>query len=158
MTAQAGQIDISEATPADSEAIWRWRNDPLTRAMSKSTEEVPRAAHEKWFAAALADPSRILLVGRIADTGEAIGMCRFDLAEDGASAEASINLAPAARGRGLSGPLLGTAIAWFAGRHPVRLTATIREANMASRRCFQGCGFREAGSRDGLLFYERPAG
>jgi UDP-2,4-diacetamido-2,4,6-trideoxy-beta-L-altropyranose hydrolase len=100
----SGQVTVRPATAADALAVLAWRNDPHTRAMSRDQDEVDTAAHVAWFAAALADPRRTLLIGE-AD-GEAIGMVRLD---HGDEPEVSINLNPAHRGRGLSAPLLAAA-------------------------------------------------
>jgi hypothetical protein len=34
------------ATPEDSHQLWQWRNDPVTRANSKTNEQVPFERHE----------------------------------------------------------------------------------------------------------------
>ena len=136
---------LRPAEPGDAEILLAWRNDPLTRAMSRQQDEVARADHLAWFERALADPRRIILIGT--EQGRSVGMVRFDL---GSPCEVSINLDPAVRGRGLSRTLLALALQGFASR-PIE--AEIREENLASHRLFEGAGFQRITDRDGLRRY-----
>src|ERR1035437_4870882 len=65
------------ATVADSRQLWTWRNDPATRAGSKSHTEVPWDDHHRWFTASLARTDRILLV--VQDPVGPVGTVRWDL-------------------------------------------------------------------------------
>ncbi|MBU1589374.1 MAG: GNAT family N-acetyltransferase [Actinobacteria bacterium] len=138
------------ATPDDSTAVYEWRNDDATRAASVSQSPVPWADHERWYARVLADPARHLYIAW--EGGQRVGLCRFDTDAAGASAEVSINLNPAFRGKGYSGRILAAAIETFrAGEGAgIRLTATIRPENLASMRIFAGQGFVPSGSEPGL--------
>jgi len=82
-----------------------------------------------------------------------VAVCRFDLTTDG-SAEVSINLNPAYRGKGLSRSVLEAAIATFENEvdDSPELTATIRPANSASIRIFTSAGFTFSGTDDGGEF------
>lgn len=146
-------LQVRAAQDADSRDLWLWRNDAVTRAMSLSTAEISWDAHVPWFAQALADASRRFYVAEAG--GAKVGMCRFDLAYDGASAEVSINLNPDLRGRGWGAPLLAACIARFRQDFPVVLTATIRPDNAASQRIFARCGFVlvDNDGRDGFGHY-----
>jgi RimJ/RimL family protein N-acetyltransferase len=149
----AADLLIRAAQDADSGDIWRWRNDATTRAMSLSTAEISWDAHAAWFAQALADASRRFYVAEV--DGAKVGMCRFDLAHDGASAEVSINLNPDLRNQGWGAPLLAAGIARFRQDFPVTITATIRPDNAASQRIFSRCGFVQVDNdgRDGFGHY-----
>jgi RimJ/RimL family protein N-acetyltransferase len=149
-------VTTRPATAADSRRLFDWRNDPLTRAMSRGPDPVAWEVHEIWFAEALADPDRDILIG-LAEGAE-IGMVRFDLDaewsdETGREAEISINLAPSARGRGLAAPLLAAAIRAFNHNRRCEIRAEIRADNLPSRRAFEAAGFRLAGEADGLCRY-----
>lgn len=141
-------VTVRPAGEQDSLDLLAWRNDPVTRAASIDSHPVSRAAHEAWFARVLADPHRVLYIGD--DSGTSIGMVRFDAAEDGRGAEISINVAPAARGRGLGHELLLAAISRYREAvAPRMLRARIRPGNAASLRLFRGAGFSTlGGSRD----------
>ena len=81
------KISIRLATHLDSENIWHWRNDNITRKMSRSTDLVDWKVHEKWFSSSLLNKKIIILLGTIEDLAESIGMIRFDLDENEKSAE-----------------------------------------------------------------------
>lgn len=135
------EISLRRAADADSTDLWHWRNDEETRRMSRTTEIVDWDSHTDWFASSLLDPRRILLVGRVEGVAESVGMVRFDLDDTGNSAEVSINLNPAHRGKGMSKPLLASAIAHFREFHDVPIIADIKRTNIPSIKCFEGVGF-----------------
>ncbi|MBV1776243.1 GNAT family N-acetyltransferase [Burkholderiaceae bacterium DAT-1] len=142
------------ASAIDSEDIWRWRNDPDTRAMSVTTEMVPWERHQHWFADSLSRNDRFMFVVELAD-GQKVGMCRFDLSPDQLSAEVSININPACRGQGFAIPLLAECIRQFSLLRPSRLTAIIKQSNPASERCFVANGFKLLRVSGEFGFYER---
>ncbi|BDZ53748.1 GNAT family N-acetyltransferase [Agromyces marinus] len=149
------RIIVRPAAPDDSEALLGWRNDPTTRAVSLDRGIVDRADHDRWYAAALASTSRHILIAVVREAGSElrVGMVRFDRSEDG-SHEVSINLAPEARGKGMSGAILGAAIeALREEAGAVLLRATIRDENEPSIRLFAAAGFRLDESSDGVGRY-----
>jgi len=142
-------VTVRKATADDAADLLAWRNDPLTRAMSRTTEPVGTAEHARWFHRALEDATCTLLIGE--DGAEKIGMVRLSRGEE---TEVSINLNPAARGRGLARELLALALAQERGA----VLAVIKPDNRASLRLFEGAGFVLQGMRDGLARYVRPPG
>ena len=99
------------ATPEDSRQLWQWRNDPVTRAGSRSSAEVSWDDHLRWFTASLTRADRVLLV--VEDPAGPVGTVRWDLVrerdgEPGGSHEweVSITVAPERRGQNLGRPLL----------------------------------------------------
>lgn len=139
---------IRRATLDDALDVLIWRNDPLTRAMSRTPDEVEQQAHVAWFNRALDDAASTLLIGEVG--GEKIGMVRFD---HGAATEVSININPSCRGRGLGHELLSEALTWAVGD----LVAVIKDQNLASRRLFERAGFELQETTDGLGRYLRRA-
>ena len=126
-------------TDADSDDLFLWRNDPVTRAMSRNHEVVTPEQHRRWFSKSLADPVRILFMGMLGP--RKIGLVRFDRVGDGW--EVGINLNPAERGQGLGATLLRLGTEHFWAINPgQRLTAEVRLDNAASRKIFEACGFR----------------
>jgi RimJ/RimL family protein N-acetyltransferase len=152
-------LTIRRASELDSRDLFEWRNDPHTRAVSLSTNEVTWEDHERWFSATLAIPARHIFICQAILVGaeESIGMVRFDLDEAGASAEVSINLNPSARGRGFGSPALTAGIEAFLIDEPdVRqLTAQIRDSNVASVAIFTKVGFVLSKSDGGVGHYVR---
>ncbi len=144
---------LSEAKPADSRAVWQWRNDETTRAASGEVDVVPWEVHEVWFASVLADPKRHLLIA--SSDAQPVGVVRFDEQAAG-DWLVSINLSPAARGRGLGTPTLETACRWLetvAGAR--RVIADIRRENTRSIRTFLSAGFRLTHEDSEWMRYER---
>jgi len=99
------------ATLEDSRQLWQWRNDPVTRAGSRSSAEVSWDDHLRWFTASLTRADRVLLV--VEDPAGPVGTVRWDLVrerdgEPGGSHEweVSITVAPERRGQNLGRPLL----------------------------------------------------
>ena len=134
-------IVLRAATAADSALLFEWRNDPLTRAMSRNTAPVEWDAHNRWLSGAMA---RI----RIAeDRGEPVGVVRFDRGGDGT--ELSWTVAPNKRGLGYGTAMLRAATACVEGR----IVACIKPENQASARMVESCGFVLAETRDGLAVW-----
>jgi ribosomal protein S18 acetylase RimI-like enzyme len=129
---------IRRATPIDAIDILTWRNDEITRAMSKNGALVETAAHVAWFGKAIEDPARLLLIGEAA--GRKIGMVRFDLTDD--AWLANINIAPDSRGRGLGSKLLLESIGFLHHeKGAAKILAEVNEDNLPSLRVFEKCGF-----------------
>jgi RimJ/RimL family protein N-acetyltransferase len=148
-------ITIRPAVENDSQDLFTWRNDPDSRQASISQAVVSREDHERWFASSLASPRRAIYLAIDSQSGESIGMCRFDLDESATVAEVSINLNPKWRGRGLALSVLTEAIKSFrlsAGK-AVPLTATVRSTNPASARIFVNAGFLLTATDGGLDHY-----
>jgi RimJ/RimL family protein N-acetyltransferase len=141
-------LTVRRATADDAADLLAWRNDPLTRAMSRSAEPVEARGHARWFQGVLADPTCTLLIGELG--GRKIGMVRLARGDE---TEVSINLNPAERGQGLARELLTLALAEERGA----LLAVIKPENLASIRLFEGAGFVLEQSREGLARYVRPA-
>lgn len=152
--AGAAALAVRSALPADAPEILRWRNDPLVRAMSRTGEPITEGAHLAWYTAACRDPGRMLLIGCRGD--RSIGMVRFDHRPPSAW-EASIVLAPEARGRGVGVDLLALGLGRLESlQGPTVVLAEIRDSNPASIRVFESLGFRLSGAGQGFLRYRRP--
>lgn len=132
-------IRLRRATAADTDRLWRWRNDPDTRRASFSDAEVPRADHERWLADTLGRPDRRLYVA-VAD-GADVGTARLDV--EGGDAVVNVTVAPEWRGRGVATALLRALVdEAFADPALARLVARVKASNPASRTAFERAGFR----------------
>lgn len=149
------------ARPADAEdadTLHVWRDDPATRASSRSTAPVPRERHVQWLASVLDDPDRLLLV--VEDPQQdarPVGTVRFDRKADGGPWEVSITVAPEARGRGLGRQVLEAGWAAWRGRTGGgTVQAVVRPDNLASVRLFEASGWRPGPpTAEGLATFER---
>ncbi|KIL99154.1 N-Acetylneuraminate cytidylyltransferase [Paramagnetospirillum magnetotacticum MS-1] len=144
-------MEFRKAVGEDAPDLLVWRNDPDTIASSLTGKGVAPADHFAWIARVLASPDYILLMAEQA--GEKLGMVRFDRDDEG-EWEVSINLNPAARGRGLAACVLAGAIAAaFPGQGRPTLVAWVKRSNPASWRIFQRCGFAHQGDEDGVGYF-----
>ena len=66
-------VALRPATRADGPVLWRWRNDPATRAASRQKHEVTLDQHFGWLEASLQRDDRLLLVASD-DVGDVTGI------------------------------------------------------------------------------------
>jgi RimJ/RimL family protein N-acetyltransferase len=137
-------MKLRPATMNDAKMLFEWRNDPQTRAMSNTQDPVAWEAHVNWLEASLANPARDIL---IADVEGPVGTVRRDHDASG-TIGVSMTMAPEARGRKLSGPMMDMATS-----DPGRYTCGIRADNPASRRGVERAGFGFTHQSDGMDFF-----
>jgi RimJ/RimL family protein N-acetyltransferase len=145
-------VTLRSAGAADSPSIWRWRNDPDTRAASFDSVEIPWDQHERWFSQSLGRADRKIYI--IEANKHPAGVTRLDIVES--EAAVSINLAPEWRGLGLS-PIALCALADLAyGELGLRtLRAFVKADNLASLSAFAKAGFTETSRGGGVVTLER---
>ena len=138
-------------TPDDCDILLAWRNDPLTRAMSRTQDPIAPEDHRRWFARAIDDPVKIMMMGL--EGRRQIGLIRFDPLDQ--LWEVGLNLAPAERGKGLGKILLRLGMEHFWQINPAaRLCASVRADNLASRKIFETCGFQRIETRAEHDYFE----
>jgi len=149
-------VAMRRATAADARLLWEWRNDPISRRNSTSTEPIPFEDHVKWLQPRLFSPDSIVLIGELAASN--IGTVRFD-ASDGGIWSVSITVAGSQRNRGLGGRLLSAACR-YARVNGISgpLLGRIRNENAASQRIFERAGFVLAADSTEWLVYRLAAG
>jgi L-amino acid N-acyltransferase YncA len=145
------EISIKSATHEHSKAIWEWRNDETTRAMSLNQDLVSWENHQSWYERVLINKDRHLYVGYT--EGILLGMVRFDKHENQEQTyEVSINLDPQQRGKGLGKLLLAKAVErfWDEVADASLILAEIKKENEASKKAFENAGFQEQRAGDAL--------
>lgn len=136
---ESALLSLRLANIEDTQDILRWRNDPLTRAMSRNNDIIEDTQHRIWFNQALQDSKRLFLVGMYAE--KKIGMVRFDQ-QQLKRWEINICLAPEARGKGMGKLILKSALLHFLSQYPeASIIADIKKINLASLRLFESMGF-----------------
>ncbi|MCS6797814.1 MAG: GNAT family N-acetyltransferase [Myxococcota bacterium] len=142
----SGSIALRPAREEDRERVFRWANDPVSRAASFTPEPIAWETHVAWYARALEGRARRLFV--VEHEGEPVGVVRFELSDEtSAEAEIGINLAPEARGRGIGTAALREAVRIARGLGLQRLVACIRPDNTASLKLFARAGYVSAPDR-----------
>lgn len=145
-TGRLAKVTLRKAGTHDCEQIWRWNFAPDVRALSKRSEVVSLADHTRWFHRRLADGSEPTWV--IETPAGPVGVIRLD-GVGGGLTRISIALAASARGKGFG----RRAITAACHRWGQPLFAEILADNLASRACFEACGFRSVVECDGLFIY-----
>ena len=155
-------LGLERATLEHARAIWRWRNDPVTRQASRDKAEITWEAHEAWFARGVQDGwqdgwqdgARLTYVATIG--GEPCGVVRFD---EITSVETplrarltSLNLNPLFRGQGLGGLILGEGCDRLRHTFHGPILAEIAVNNVPSHRIFTACGFTRISDADAAGF------
>ena len=120
-------ISFREANATDADRLLAWRNDPLTVAMSRTSETVSRDAHIAWLAARLSRAEPNLYIVEV--SGRAAGTFRVD------GEEISYTLAPEWRGQGLATPMLA-----LIHEHFGPLRAEVYRRNVASEKAARCAG------------------
>ncbi len=153
----APAVTLRPALSSDARTLWRWRNDPQTRAASFSGDAVELAAHERWLQDTLGRADRRLYVAHA--EGRDVATARLDV--QGTEAVVSLTVAPEWRGRGMGTHVLRALAAEAFGAAGLRrLVARIKPDNAASRTAFERAGYAPAPAcgDDGALVFvcERP--
>jgi len=150
-------VKLISACESHSHAIWEWRNDDLTRQMSRSPEVVSWNNHDTWFKNSLVNPNRFIYVGIVQCVPAIfVGMIRFDLSEESDGIyEVSINVAPEHRGFGVGGKLLDLGINKLLSEVAVcnGVLAEVRVINESSNALFLRRGFQKIRSDDHFSHY-----
>jgi UDP-2,4-diacetamido-2,4,6-trideoxy-beta-L-altropyranose hydrolase len=132
-------LELGPVTEGDCELLWKWANDPATRANSFNSAPISLVQHKEWFHAKLQDPQCCFLMATNKNLGK-IGVVRFDCHD--AEATISVALAPQARGRGYARLIISYSChQMFASSGIDLVSALIKPANKASVRAFEGAGF-----------------
>ena len=118
---------IRPATLEDAKLLFEWRNDPLTRAMSRNSDPVQWDTHVTWLTGRLAISNPQLYIAAVDD--HQVGTFRVD------ADEISYTVAPDFRGRGFGLAMLREAREMFG---PLR--AEIYERNVASIKAAEKAG------------------
>ncbi len=146
------RLTLRQATLEDSLDLFNWRNDPVTREMSRNTEPIPWESHEKWYEKALADSRKKILMAEN-EEGK-IGMVRFDY-QNSHSAEVNININPIFRGKGYGQLVLDNGCKYgFSKLGLNRIYAEIKKTNIPSIKLFERAGFIYLPEKEELLRME----
>lgn len=139
--------------------LFQWVNRPDCLAGKwRTAGPVPRAGHEAWFAARLADNATRIAVIEV--EGQPAGQARLQAGEDGLYA-VDIYVLPEYRGGGVAHAALRQAILDLRRERPGAVVAAeVRSENTPSHRLFRALGFRAVAEDGGLCRYvleEDPA-
>jgi RimJ/RimL family protein N-acetyltransferase len=141
-------IMMREADPDDAMTILAWRNNPRIFENSRIAEPVELEEHISWYARSLVSDKCHILIAE--EDGDPVGMIRLDERMEG-DYEVSIIVDPHYQGRGFGSHMLALVCNCESGA----LTADIKATNLASRRIFEKCGFRQIFPEGDFVLYRR---
>lgn len=146
------KLSIRKARASDSIKIFRWRSSEEAVKNSFSPGPSSYEAHNEWFKKQLQNPQSHMYIGQVGSFKQEIGVIRFDISEEH-NCKVSITIDPAWRGKRLSSPLIDAGIARISRRFDVIFLAEIKKKNLASRKCFENCGFTLYNIKANKLLY-----
>ena len=139
-------LEIINADQSHSRDIWKWRNNPITRSVSKKNDKVEWKDHEAWFSKSLDNNKIFLYIGinKNSQKDIPIGIIRFNLMDFSRQHyEVSINIAPNARKKGFGHCLLKYGTKKFIEdiEKSIRIYAVVKVDNIPSIKLFTSAGY-----------------
>lgn len=133
-------ITVRLADARDAERLFEWHNDPITVAGSRSKAGSEWYGHKDWLEKQLANQgTSVLLIGLF--NNEPCGLVWFKRNKANVW-ETSLNLAAWARGKGVSVPMLASAMNWLREhRSAVHFSTEVGLDNPVAQRAYEKCGF-----------------
>jgi RimJ/RimL family protein N-acetyltransferase len=130
-------MTLRPATLLDAQRLYDWRRDPVTEEMSLTSGPESFLEHEQWLRRVLADPATLVFIAE--DQGKPVGTGRLTV--DGRKGDLGLTVNPKCRGQRYS-PQIVAALMDEAKRRGIRrLTARVRNRNLASLKAFLGNEF-----------------
>ena len=127
---------------SDMDDLLKWRNHPVIRENSFSTNAISLNEHERWFKKKVKDPSSKMYIACCGD-GK-IGMIRFD--DHGDVIKVNVMLNPDFLNKGLGSKVIKSGVEKLIGEIKLDkpIVAEIKNDNIASIKAFQKVGFKES--------------
>jgi UDP-2,4-diacetamido-2,4,6-trideoxy-beta-L-altropyranose hydrolase len=127
------------ANRADTDLLFSWANDPLTRQSSFHSNEIAYNTHCAWLEKKLQDPLALMYIFETPQKTP-IGLVRFDIEKN--TATIGIVIAPEQRGKKYASRMLQYACNDFFKNNPTcTIQAYIKKENTASISSFTQAGF-----------------
>lgn len=136
-------ISVRRACIQDGELLWKWANDPSTRANAFHTDTISLKEHIRWYQNRLNSPDTLIWI--IEYGGQPVAQIRYDRVSPD-TAEIDISVAAECRGMGLGTKALVLTLNISGGELGVKhIKGTVFVSNKASARAFVKAGFKMAG-------------
>ncbi|MEJ7766043.1 MAG: GNAT family N-acetyltransferase, partial [Acidimicrobiales bacterium] len=142
---RAALTDVRPVTPDDSALLWRWANEPSTRANAIRQAAIGWDEHIAWLEAGRRALDRLHWI--IEMGGIPVGQVRFDGILHEPCTEISVSVDSSQRNLGYGAVVIRAGVAALQQRHRGRpIIAVVRPDNVASLRSFDLAGFAVEGS------------
>ncbi len=142
-------LRLRPATAEDAHRLLAWRNDPLTRQASHTSDPVALSDHLAWLHRVLGRSDVELYIVELDEVPS--GTVRAQRVEQGHLL--SWTTAPEARGRGVA----RRAVTMLASMHEGPLIAEVKRENIASAKVALSAGLTLDREVDGVQYFQRPA-
>lgn len=137
------------ATIEDAQLLLDWRNDPIARENSFSSEIVKYEEHIKWYNAVLNDPNIYIYI--LEYDGKPIGQTRFSIENN--TADISYYIATEYRGHGYATKMMSLAEKkMFDLNSNIIFEAEVKLGNIASQKVFKKLKYELIKAGDILVF------
>ncbi len=139
-------LTVRSATIDDAQMMYRWRNHPSVRRVSRNSMPMAFDSHLRWLKSALQSESRYVMIAEV--NGRSVGVIRYDHISDN-NLEVSLYCDPRLTCIGIGSAMLAAGEAEMVGRlgAEVTIAAFVLPGNKSSERMFERAGFME---RDGI--------
>jgi len=134
--------------------LYDWRNDLVSREMSKESHFISWSEHVSWFTNKAQDTNFLILICEDNTVDKRLGMVSFNIIEK--KATVSINLCPTSRGKGVAFDCLKNSLSFCFHEFPsVQIyAAEIKKNNKPSMKIFKKIGFIPIMERGDFIILE----
>jgi len=136
-----GQVKLRKVQESDCELLWKWANDPETRAASFSSAPIPWEDHTRWFNSKLNSANCMMYIAIMNDVIP-LGQIRYDIKQE--NAVISISIDSKFRSKGYGAILIREALKRLFNESDVRrVHAYVKQDNNSSASVFTKAGFKK---------------
>lgn len=145
-----GIMQLRLVKEEDCDLLWRWFNDPQTRAASFHPNPITWEEHCRWFTEKINSPDCVIyLVSN--NQNKPFGQVRFEINQN--TAVISLSIAKEFRGIGAGSNLITKACTQICSERKIKsVQALIKKENMISISAFRKAGFEETAHIKHLSF------
>ena len=150
------KIKVRKANNKDIYDIYNWRNDPITKKMSKNKSSINLDEHKDWFNKKKRDENTLILMCIEKHFNKKIGVVFFNLNERNKSSNISINLDPLNRNKGYGSECLSISINFFKKyfENCDKIFAEIKNDNISSIKTFEKIGFIKIKENKNMMLFK----
>ena len=130
----------------DWEILLKWRNNPIVRKCSISTEEIKESSHKQYIKSLIKNENKKQYLFLVDD--EPVGTIKQDTVDE-ASYELSYIISPDEQGK----KLVELMIRLFVHNKEAEFLCTIKKDNIPSIKAAERSGFQLNAIKDDLLYY-----
>ena len=142
---------IRKATLSDSQMLFNWRNDPLTRSMSRNNNQIHFFDHEEWLKDSLSNRDKVIYIVEI--DYQPIGVVRFDKLDE-YKYEVNIDINSEFRGNNYGFKVTAMGINQIQkDRGAKEIFSTVKKVNLPSLKLFERLGFQRKNSDETYNYY-----